>query len=189
MQMNRIVPALGASAALVAVVGLAAQPGRAAVTTYAAYIQDASGKQLGVATFVGVDTGGVQVRIDVTGLPPGLHGLHIHENGSCNPLRDTTGKVTPFGAAGGHFDPQGTGHHLGPDGAGHGGDLPNLVVDEAGHGRTTFYTSRLSVLSGPTDIVGRSIIIHANEDNYTDTPPNGGSGVREACGEIGALHG
>ncbi len=159
----------------------------AAVTTYAAYVYDAAGKPLGQVTFVGVDTGGVLVRVDVTGLPPGLHGMHIHEIGSCNPLRDTTGKVTPFGAAGGHFDPQGSGHHLGPNGPGHAGDFPNLNVNEAGHGRTTFFTDRLSVLDGPTDIVGRALVIHANEDNYTDTPPNGGSGTRIACGEIGPL--
>jgi Cu-Zn family superoxide dismutase len=113
--------------------------------------------------------------------------MHIHEIGSCNPLVDTTGKSTPFGAAGGHFDPQSTGHHLGPNGSGHAGDLPNLEADDAGHAVTTFYDDRLSVLSGPTDIVGRAIVIHANEDNYTDTPTNGGSGARVACGEIGAL--
>jgi Cu-Zn family superoxide dismutase len=100
-------------------------------------------------------------------------------------LTDTSGKVTDFGAAGGHFDPQGTNTHLGPDGAGHAGDLPMLHVSDAGHGRTTFYDAKLSVSPGPTNIVGRSIVIHANADNFTDTPPNGGSGARIACGEIG----
>ena len=37
------------------------------------------------------------------------------------------------------------------------------------------------------NIVGRAIVIHANEDNYTDTPPLGGSGPRIACGEIGPV--
>src|ERR1700676_3917675 len=156
------------------------------VPTFSAYIYDTTGKQLGQALFLDVDNG-VQVRVDVTGLPPGAHGMHIHEVGSCNPLRDTQGKVTPFGAAGGHFDPQGTAHHLGPYGSGHAGDLPNLVVDEAGHARTTFFDDRLSVKAGPMNIVGRAIVIHANEDNYTDTPPLGGSGGRIACGEIGPL--
>src|SRR5580704_2697872 len=159
----------------------------AATMTYAAYIYDTAGKQLGQATFVGVDTGGVLIRIDVSGLPPGKHGMHIHEVGSCNPLRDTAGVATPFGAAGGHFDPQSSGHHMGPSGAGHAGDLPNLIVSDNGHVRTTFFSDRLSVSDGPTDIVGRAIVIHANEDNYTDTPTNGGSGGRIACGEIGPL--
>jgi Cu-Zn family superoxide dismutase len=172
----------------VAVAGLAlVAPAQAGPRpTFAAYIVDPSGKALGTATFVGVDTGGVQVRVDVTGLTPGLHGMHVHENGSCNALVDTTGKSTPFGAAGGHYDPKAAGHHLGPNALGHAGDLPNLDVDDAGHARTTFYDDRFSV-TGPDSIVGRSIVVHANEDNYTDTPPNGGSGARVACGEIGAL--
>ena len=174
-------------ALLVATVG-SIRPGstQPAAPTFAAYIYDAAGKQLGQAWFVGVDNG-VQVRIDVTGLPPGAHGMHIHEVGSCNPLRDMQGKATPFGAAGGHFDPQGSAHHLGPYGAGHAGDLPNLLVSQAGHARTTFFDDRLSVQAGPTNVVGRAIVIHANEDNYTDTPPLGGSGPRIACGEIGPL--
>jgi len=163
-------------------------PASAARTlTYAAYFYDTTGKQLGQAILVGDDTGGVLFRVDVSGLPPGLHGMHVHEIGSCNPLRDTQGKVTPFGAAGAHFDPQTTGHHLGPDGPGHAGDLPNLDVAPDGHARTTFYSDRLSVFDGPTNIVGRAIVIHANEDNYSDLPANGGSGPRIACGEIGPL--
>ncbi len=48
----------------------------------------------------------------LTGLPPGIHGFHVHEKGSCDPsVKD--GKVTPAGQAGGHFDPDKTGKHLG----------------------------------------------------------------------------
>lgn len=155
--------------------------------TYAAYIVDAVGTPVGTATFVGVDTGGVLVRIDTKGLKPGRHGMHIHQTGSCNALVDTAGQSTPFGAAGAHFDPQGTTHHAGPSGSGHAGDLPNLVASDVGHARTTFYTDRLSVVAGSTNIVGRAIVIHASEDNYTDEPPNGGSGGRVECGEIGPL--
>ncbi len=155
--------------------------------TYAAYIVDPSGKEMGTATFVAIDTGGVLVRIDTVGLTPGKHGMHIHETGSCNALVDTTGKSTAFGAAGGHFDPQGTTHHAGPSGVGHSGDLPNIAASDTGHARTTFFTDRLSLREGPTSILGRAIIIHANEDNYTDEPVNGGSGARVECGEIGPL--
>jgi Cu-Zn family superoxide dismutase len=158
----------------------------AGVPTFAAYIVDTTGKEVGTATFIGVD-GGVQVRVDTTGLTPGKHGMHIHENGSCNALRDTSGKVTPFGAAGGHFDPDATAHHEGPDGNGHAGDLPNIRASAKGHAVTTFFTNRLSVEPGPKNIVGRAIVIHANEDNYTDTPPLGGSGARVECGEIGPV--
>jgi Cu-Zn family superoxide dismutase len=155
--------------------------------TYAAYIVDATGKQVGVATFIGIEGGGVQIHVETTGLEPGMHGLHIHQNGSCNSLVDDKGVSTPFGAAGPHFDPQGTGHHMGPDGDGHAGDLPNIMADDSGNAATSFYDPKLSVLDGPTNIVGRSIVIHANPDNYTDMPMNGGSGKRVECGEIGPL--
>jgi Cu-Zn family superoxide dismutase len=161
------------------------------IPTFAAYVVDPKGAAMGTVTFIGVKTDdghdGVQIRAELSGLPPGKHGFHLHETGSCNALTDTTGKVTPFGAAGGHFDPQGTGHHLGPNGEGHAGDFANLNVDSKGNVRTTFFTDRLTVVPGPADIVGRAVIIHANEDNYTDTPTNGGSGARIACGEIGPL--
>jgi Cu-Zn family superoxide dismutase len=163
----------------------AMRPALAAPSTFQADIVSPAGKVIGQATFVGVDKGGVQITVDVTELTPGMHGMHIHEFGSCNPMIDA-GKKVDFGAAGGHFDPQGTGHHLGPEGAGHAGDLPMLNVSLSGHGRETFYDDRLSVVPGPTNIVGRSIVIHANADNYTDTPPGGGSGARVACGEIDA---
>jgi Cu-Zn family superoxide dismutase len=155
--------------------------------TFAAYIVDTTGKQVGTATFIGIKEGGVQVHVDTSGLAPGMHGMHIHMNGSCNALRDDKGVATPFGAAGAHFDPQGTMHHMGPDGDGHAGDLPNIRADYAGNASISFYDPKLSVLDGPTNIVGRSIIIHANPDNYTDMPMNGGSGGRVECGEIGPL--
>jgi Cu-Zn family superoxide dismutase len=168
----------------VAVTGTVALADKTA-PTYAAYVVDPAGKALGTITMLSVGSG-TQFRVDLSGLPQGQHGMHIHEFGSCNPLRDTAGKVTAFGAAGGHFDPAGTNAHKGPDGGGHAGDLPNLVVNYAGVGQMTFYDGNVS-LTGPNSIVGKSIVIHANPDNYTDTPPNGGSGARIACGEIGAL--
>lgn len=183
---RRRLASVSAAAAAVAGAWLAALgPVSAATPTFAAYIVDAAGKAVGTATFIGIAGGGTQIRVEVAGLPAGTHGMHIHEFGSCNALRDTSGKATPFGTAGGHFDPGMTGHHLGPNGGGHAGDLPVLDVDAAGNAATTFYAPGLKV-SGPQSIVGRSIVIHANADNYSDAPPNGGSGDRIACGEIGA---
>ena len=153
--------------------------------SFVASIVDVTGKQVGIARFFAVQGGGTEVVVHVSGLPPGNHGLHIHEFGSCNALRDTSGAATPFGAAGGHFDPGHTGHHLGPGGGGHAGDLPMLAVDSGGTGGLAYYAANLQT-SGADSIVGRSIVIHANPDNYTDTPANGGSGGRIACGEIGA---
>ena len=165
---------------------LAAGTANAKTPTFAAYIVDAAGKSIGEAHFVSVAKG-VQVTVNVSGLPPGVHGMHVHEFGSCNTLRDTTGAPTVFGAAGGHYDPGTTGHHRGPDGGGHAGDMPTITVDPMGNGGVTFFDKDLQI-GGGSSIVGRAIVIHANGDNFTDTPPNGGAGGRIACGEIGAAH-
>lgn len=105
-------------------------------------------------------------------LPPGIHGLHIHENPSC--ARDGM-------AASGHLDPQHTGKHLGPyTDQGHLGDLPALIVTDNSNAALPVLAPRLKV----ADIKGRSVMIHAGGDNYSDTPPMGGGGARIACGII-----
>jgi len=84
-------------------------------------------------------------------------------------------------AAGGHLDPAKTGKHLGPYGDGHLGDLPPLVVDADGTAMLPVLAPRLKV----KDLKGRSIMIHAGGDNYSDQPkPLGGGGARVACGVI-----
>lgn len=60
---------------------------------------------------------------NLSGLPAGVHGFHVHENGSCDPA-SKEGKPVAALAAGGHWDPAKTGHHAGPYGDGHMGDLP-----------------------------------------------------------------
>ena len=84
-------------------------------------------------------------------------------------------------AAGGHYDPANTGKHLGPHGEGHKGDLPALTVDASGETTKGVVAPHLTV----ADIKGRSIIIHAGADNYSDQPaPLGGGGARIACGVV-----
>lgn len=179
---------IGFLAGLVLVGGLVGPALAAGPPTFQAPIFTAANKPVGMARFVAVQGGGTEVvvHVDQPGLlPPGPHALVIHDLGSCNGLRDMKGVDTPFGAAGGHFDPSGTGHHRGPAGGGHAGDLPMITLDAAGLGGLAYYAPNLQV-SGPNTIVGRSIIIHAGPDNYTDTPADGGGGARIACGEIGA---
>ncbi|CAG2155623.1 unnamed protein product [Oppiella nova] len=79
-------------------------------------------------------------------------------------------------AAGGHFNPQKTGHGTPNDG--HMGDLPVLNVDSNGNAKTTLIAPRLKL----ADIQGLAIMIHAGGDNYSDHPkPLGGGGDRIAC--------
>ena len=114
------------------------------------------------------------------GLTPGLHGFHVHENPSCAPMTKN-GKTVPGLAAGGHFDPAGTGRHEGPYGNGHLGDLPPLYVDENGEAAMPVLAPRVQV----SDIRNRSLMIHAGGDNFSDTPEKlGGGGARAACGVV-----
>lgn len=116
----------------------------------------------------------------LAGLPPGLHGFHLHENLSCDP-KEKDGKVVPALAAGGHYDPTGSKHHGLPWGDGHLGDLPPVFVDAMGHAKNPVLAPRLKI----TDITGRSLMIHAGGDNHADLPgPLGGGGGRIACGVI-----
>jgi len=68
---------------------------------------------------------------ELSGLPPGLHGFHLHENPSCE-AKEKDGKMVPALAAGGHYDPAASNKHGLPWGDGHLGDLPALYVDSAG---------------------------------------------------------
>jgi Cu-Zn family superoxide dismutase len=138
------------------------------------------GARLGTVTFAD-SSGGLVITPKLSGLPPGERGFHIHDKGDCGPAMNQ-GKAAAGFAAGGHYDPDHTARHLGPLSAGgHRGDLPVLVVD--GHGEATEPVSapHLTV----AQIRGRSIMIHAGGDNYSDTPaPLGGGGARIACGVI-----
>ena len=143
------------------------------------------GKSIGTITAQDTQNGFLSLKMDLTDdLPPGGHGFHIHENPSCDPAQKDGAMVAGL-AAGGHYDPAGTGKHLGPSGEGHLGDLPILFVgiDEDGATPTThtLVAPRLKL----ADIRGRSIMVHANSDNFRDEPnPLGGGGARTACGVI-----
>jgi Cu-Zn family superoxide dismutase len=109
-----------------------------------------------------------------------MHGFHVHEHAQCGPA-DKDGKMTAGHAAGSHFDPGKTGKHLGPYGDGHLGDLPPLYVDANGTATLPVLAPRLKL----ADLKGRSLMIHAGGDNYSDQPAAlGGGGARIACGVV-----
>ena len=127
-------------------------------------------------------SGGGTVKTALNGLPPGPHGFHVHQNGSCDPTTPAGGQPMPAGAAGGHYDPQNTGKHGTPWGDGHLGDLPALYVDEEGNARQPVLAPRLKKEG---EIKGRSLMVHIGGDNHADHPePLGGGGARVACGVI-----
>lgn len=143
-----------------------------AQTTIFKIIPNAATTAILVGTVTATDTPyGLLLTPNLKNLPPGVHGFHIHQNPSCG----DSGM-----AAGGHLDPQATGKHLGPYGEGHLGDMAVLIVDADGTATLPVLAPRLKV----ADIKGRSMMIHAGGDNYSDTPPMGGGGARIACGVI-----
>lgn len=116
----------------------------------------------------------------LTGLPPGVHGFHVHENASCDP-QEKDGKMVPAQAAGGHYDPAGTKRHGTPWGDGHLGDLPALYVAADGTATNPVLAPRLKM----SDLKGRALMVHAGGDNHSDHPAAlGGGGARIACGVI-----
>lgn len=138
------------------------------------------GDSIGTVTLTAYDQG-VLIESDLTGLSPGIHGFHLHENPDCSPV-EKDGKTTPAGAAGGHYDPENTGKHKGPfDKSGHLGDLPRLHVGQEGENAQTNIAPRLQL----SDFKGRALVIHGGGDNYSDSPqPLGGGGARVACGVV-----
>jgi Cu-Zn family superoxide dismutase len=130
------------------------------------------------------DKKGIVLKAKLKGLPPGEHGFHLHENGTCDPA-PKDGVATAGHAAGAHYDPAATKAHKGPAGGGHKGDLPKLDITKAGKPKqSTMKVEGLTL----ADVAGRSVMIHEGGDNYSDTPaPLGGGGARIACGVIPAL--
>jgi Cu-Zn family superoxide dismutase len=137
------------------------------------------GKAIGTVT-IADGPGGLVLTPALTDLPPGPHGFHIHQNPSCAPA-EKDGKLVPGLAAGGHYDPATTARHEGPGGAGHLGDLPALTAAADGKAAQLVTAPRLRL----ADVAGRSLMIHAGGDTYSDSPaPLGGGGARIACGVI-----
>jgi len=143
------------------------------------------GKAIGKITAEDTKNGFLALRFNLgPDLPPGGHGLHIHENASCE-AQERDGTMVAGLAAGGHYDPAGTGKHMGPSGEGHLGDLPILFVPVAEMGTERVQHTLVAPRLKLADIRGRSIMIHAGSDNFRDAPnPLGGGGARVACGVI-----
>jgi Cu-Zn family superoxide dismutase len=155
--------------------GLQAEANRASATLF-----DAAGAQVGSVKLNGQSTGGVRVRGEVSGLPAGFHGFHIHTVGICTP---------PFTTAGGHWNPAGQTHPS------HAGDQPVLMINADGTGSLSFVSDRYRI-ADLFDADGNALIVHADPDNYANvyrygtpdatTLATGDAGARIACGVIQA---
>ncbi|MCD1295882.1 superoxide dismutase [Methanocella sp. CWC-04] len=144
-----------------------------------AVLKDTNGKEVGLARFTEDESGLVRVEVNVEGLSPGLHGIHIHEVGSCSPT---------FAAAGGHYNPLGKKHGLSNPEGPHAGDLPNMGVNKDGKGYLNTTTDLATLSPGPTTLFdqdGSAIVIHSGPDDQI-SDPSGNSGDRVVCGVIKA---
>ena len=140
-------------------------------------IINSQGKKIGKAQFK-ENKEGLEMSVKVSGLTPGVHGMHIHDIGKCT--------APDFKSAGPHFNPESKKHGKeSPEGF-HAGDLPNLVVAGNGRGKINVLIPGLS-FKGKGAILkpGKTaIVIHAGPDDEK-TDPSGNSGDRIACGVLG----
>jgi Cu-Zn family superoxide dismutase len=135
----------------------------------------AGNKTFGEATFEQAGDK-VHAAIYVQGLKPGQeHGLHIHEVGDCSSGDGMSAK--------GHFNPYGKPHGQPGSSERHAGDLPALKAGKDGRAKVDVMLDIVTVSAGPTSVVGRAVIVHADPDDYR-TQPTGNAGARLACGVI-----
>ena len=140
-------------------------------------IVNAQGQKIGTAE-IRPSGSGVSINVNVSQLPPGTHGIHIHNVGKC--------EGPAFTSAGPHLNPTSKMHGKdNPEGP-HAGDLLNLEVKDDGVGKASLVDSNVTLGAGPNSLFhegGTSLVIHANSDDYK-TDPAGNSGPRIACGVI-----
>jgi Cu-Zn family superoxide dismutase len=140
-------------------------------------IVNAHGQKIGIATIHRAD-GGIRIDIQVSQLPLGSHGIHIHTAGKC--------EGPGFTSAGAHFNPTSKKHGKdNPEGP-HAGDLLNIQVEASGDAKASLLDPNITLGDGPNSIFhegGTAIVIHEKADDYK-TDPAGNSGARIACGVI-----
>ena len=118
----------------------------------------------------------IMLTIDIQDASPGLHAVHIHATGDCSAPDGTS--------AGGHWNPTSEDHGRWGGDSFHLGDIGNIPVGSGGTGYIERTTDLWDLDNGSDlDIVGKAIIVHAGEDDFT-SQPSGAAGGRIGCGVI-----
>ncbi|WP_040979039.1 superoxide dismutase family protein [Oceanobacillus jeddahense] len=138
---------------------------------------NADGDRVGTARLNETD-GGVSVNVEVEGLSPGFHAIHVHEYGRC--------EAPDFSSSGSHFNPDGKDHGLLLTDGPHVGDLPNIEADESGNVQEELIIADATLKQGKNSLIannGTSLIIHDGVDDGMSQPA-GNSGDRIICGVL-----
>lgn len=131
-------------------------------------------KTQGTVTFT-QENDGLHIVGDITGLTPGKHGFHVHENGDCS--------ADDGSSAGGHFNPEEMQHGAEDVTMRHVGDFGNITADASGKAHID-KVDTMAKLDGKDSIVGRALIVHGKADDLK-SQPSGDAGPRVACGVVG----
>jgi Cu-Zn family superoxide dismutase len=119
---------------------------------------------------------GLSMKVQLVGMAPGTHGIHIHEFGACENMAK---------GAGAHYNPLGKNHGDVTKNAqqAHAGDTGNIVAQENGSATLTVTIPGVTLASGKHTVAGRALVVHEKADDFTSQPA-GNAGERIACGPI-----
>ena len=176
--MTRMFPKLRPAILILAIVVLAVPA--TAKPRALAHLQGLDGKTVGTVTFQSADRG-VLIEFDLSGLPPGPHGIHLHVSGNCDAKTGFTSAGPILG-----LGPVARKHGFFAEGGPLAGDLPNQYAGADGHLHATTWTNSFALGNGKRSIFDRdgvAVIVDQRGDDYR-SQPMGESGARIACGVV-----
>ena len=149
-----------------------------AIKKVTADLNSKSGSNVSGSVVFNEENGSVTMTAVMSGLEPGMHAIHLHETADCSSDDGTS--------SGGHWNPTGEPHgKWGDDKGYHKGDIGNFVAEDNGNGTITFTTDQWCIGCGDPakDIIGKAVIVHKGQDDFT-SQPSGDAGARVSCAGV-----